>query len=134
YSSRTPEAREKTLIVVQTNADRAAVNAGVHEALTAGQDVRSVRIPVLVQEKTQTESLHSVAGLAQHHGKTVLAGDTYYTLIVTESDKTDGVVMLRDADKRDIPLSAFENSSRDIQVFRTETREMAEGEKVTFTR
>ncbi|EBV7123951.1 TraI family protein, partial [Salmonella enterica subsp. enterica serovar Livingstone] len=134
YSSRTPEAREKTLIVVQTNEDRNAVNAGVHEALTAGQDVRRIRIPVLVQEKTQTESLHSVAGLAEHHGKTVLAGDTYYTLIVTEGDKADGVVMLRDADKRDIPLSAFENSSRDIQVFRTETREMAEGEKVTFTR
>lgn len=134
YSSRTPDAREKTLIVVQTNADRAAVNAGVHEALTAGQDVRKVRIPVLVQEKTQTESLHSVAGLAQHHGKTVLAGDNYYTLIVTESDKAEGVVMLRDADKRDIPLSAFENSSRDIQVFRTEIREIAEGEKITFTR
>ncbi|HGY2267844.1 TPA: conjugative transfer relaxase/helicase TraI [Morganella morganii] len=134
YSSRTPEAREKTLIVVQTNADRAAVNAGVHEALTAGEGVRKVRIPVLVQEKTQTASLHSVAGLAQHHGKTVLAGDTYYTLIVTERDNADGVVMLRDADNRDIPLSAFENSSRDIQVFRTETREMAEGEKVTFTR
>ncbi len=131
---RLPDAHVPEKSVMQTNADRAAVNAGVHEALTAGRDVRIIRIPVLVQEKTQTESLHSVAGLAQHHGKTVLAGDTYYTLTVTERDKADGVVMLRDANKRDIPLSAFENSSRDIQVFRTETREIAEGEKVTFTR
>lgn len=134
YSSRTPEAREKTLVVVQTNADREAVNQGIHDALRPEMTGRQKRIEVLIQEKTQTESLHSVAGLAKHHGKTVLTGDQYYTLSATPGDRADGVVMLKDEENREFPLSAFENSSRDITVFRTETRLIAEGEKVTFTR
>ncbi|WP_435302479.1 hypothetical protein, partial [Escherichia coli] len=87
---------------------------------------------VLVREKTQTEALKSVAGLAQHNGGVALINQQYYT--IHNPDAANGVVMLRDAEGRDHLLSAFESSLRDIAVFSRREIRLSEGDLVRFTR
>ncbi|HBA8936709.1 TPA: conjugative transfer relaxase/helicase TraI [Escherichia coli] len=134
YTGRTAEARRQTLIVTQTNADAMAINAGIHDRLHEAGKTGEQELPVtvLVREKTQTEALKSVAGLAQHNGGVVLINQQYYT--IHSPDAANGVVMLRDAEGRDHLLSAFESSLRDIAVFSRREIRLSEGDLVRFTR
>lgn len=134
YTGRTSEARRQTLIVTQTNADALAINTGIHDRLhsTGKTGKREVTVPVLVREKTQTESLKSVAGLAQHSGDIALINQQYYT--IHSPDRAGGVVMLRDTEGRDHLLSAFESSLRDIAVYSRRDILLSEGDLVRFTR
>jgi hypothetical protein len=48
WTDRTPEARSRTLIIAQLNADRKAINAGIHAALAArGTGEKAIKVPVL---------------------------------------------------------------------------------------
>lgn len=134
YTGRTPEARRQTLILTQTNADAQAVNTGIHDRLheTGKTGEREVTVPVLVREKTLTETLKSVAGLAQHNGDIALINQQYYT--IHSPDRANGVVMLRDTEGRDHLLSAFESSLRDIAVYSRRDIRLSEGDLVRFTR
>lgn len=134
YTGRTAESRRQTLIVTQTNADCAAINAGIHDRLHEQEKLgsREVETTVLVREKTQTESLKSVAGLARHAGDVALINQQYYTL--HSPDGKNGVVMLRDQEGKDHLLSAFESSLRDIAVFSRQSITLSEGDLVRFTR
>ncbi|HFE4537093.1 TPA: conjugative transfer relaxase/helicase TraI [Escherichia coli] len=134
YTGRTSEARRQTLIVTQTNADALAINTGIHDRLhsTGKTAEREVTVPVLVREKTQTESLKSVAGLAQHSGDIALINQQYYT--IHSPSRAGGVVMLRDTEGRDHLLSAFESSLRDIAVYSRRDIRLSEGDLVRFTR
>lgn len=134
YTGRTAEARRQTLIVTQTNADSAAINAGIHDRLHEQGKLgsREVETTVLVREKTQTESLKSVAGLARYAGSIALINQQYYT--IHSPDGKNGVVMLRDQEGRDHLLSAFESSLRDIAVFSRQSISLSEGDLVRFTR
>lgn len=134
YTGRTAEARRQTLIVTQTNADAMAINAGIHDRLHETGKIGEHELPVtvLVREKTQTEALKSVAGLAQHNGGVALINQQYYT--IHSPDAANGVVMLRDAEGRDHLLSAFESSLRDIAVFSRREIRLSEGDLVRFTR
>lgn len=134
YTGRTSEARRQTLIVTQTNADALAINTGIHDRLhsTGKTGEREVTVPVLVREKTLTESLKSVAGLAQHSGDIALINQQYYT--IHSPDRAGGVVMLRDSEGRDHLLSAFESSLRDIAVYSRRDIRLSEGDLVRFTR
>ncbi|MEG0176000.1 MAG: conjugative transfer relaxase/helicase TraI, partial [Aeromonas sp.] len=134
YTGRTAESRRQTLIVTQTNADSAAINAGIHDRLHEQGKLgsREVETTVLVREKTQTESLKSVAGLARYAGSIALINQQYYTL--HSPDGKNGVVMLRDLEGKDHLLSAFESSLRDIAVFSCQSITLSEGDLVRFTR
>lgn len=134
YTGRTSEARRQTLIVTQTNADALAINTGIHDRLhaTGKTGEREVTVPVLVREKTLTESLKSVAGLAQHSGDIALINQQYYT--IHSPSRAGGVVMLRDTEGRDHLLSAFESSLRDIAVYSRRDIRLSEGDLVRFTR
>ncbi|TQN90353.1 UNVERIFIED_ORG: AAA domain-containing protein, partial [Citrobacter freundii] len=134
YTGRTPEARRQTLIVTQTNADAQAINTGIHDRLheRGKTGEREVTVPVLVREKTLTEALKSVAGLAQHSGDIALINQQYYT--IHSPDRANGVVMLRDTEGRDHLLSAFESSLRDIAVYSRRDIRLSEGDLVRFTR
>ncbi|EFU0743758.1 conjugative transfer relaxase/helicase TraI, partial [Escherichia coli] len=118
----------------QTNADAMAINAGIHDRLHEAGKTGEQELPVtvLVREKTQTEALKSVAGLAQHSGHIALINQQYYT--IHSPDAANGVVMLRDAEGRDHLLSAFESSLRDIAVFSRREIRLSEGDLVRFTR
>lgn len=134
YTGRTSEARRQTLIVTQTNADALAINTGIHDRLhaTGKTGEREVTVPVLAREKTLTEVLKSVAGLAQHSGDIALINQQYYT--IHSPDRASGVVMLRDTEGRDHLLSAFESSLRDIAVYSRRDIRLSEGDLVRFTR
>ncbi|EKE6653192.1 conjugative transfer relaxase/helicase TraI [Salmonella enterica subsp. enterica serovar Bredeney] len=134
YTGRTADARRQTLIVTQTNADSAAINAGIHERLheQGKLGVREVETTVLVREKTQAESLKSVAGLARYAGNIALINQQYYT--IHSPSGQNGVVLLRDLEGKDHLLSAFESSLRDIAVFSRQSITLSEGDLVRFTR
>lgn len=135
YRGRTAEAQKETLIVVQTNRDKDELNRGIHQILVEqGQLQGGKDVPILVRESTRTEALLSTAGLAQHAGKIALIQEQYYRIEVTREGVNDGVVTLVDEQGKGHLLSAFESSLRDIGIYRQETRHIAVGEKINFTR
>lgn len=135
YSSRTAQAREETLIVTQTNADKDAINAGIHADLQKrGALGREATVPVLVRVKTQADRLKSVAGMAEQSGNLALINDRYYTIRAVADGNEQGIVELVDDTGRAQALSAFESSLRDIAVYRKTSIPVSVGEKVSFSR
>ncbi|EQA1624802.1 conjugative transfer relaxase/helicase TraI [Enterobacter asburiae] len=135
FSSRTPEARDNTLIVTQTNADKNAINTAIHAQLQErGEFGREVTITVLDRVKTQTDRLKSVAGMMAQHGNIALINDRYYTIRAGQGSKQNGYVELIDDTGQAQALSAFESSLRDIAVFKPREIAVSVGEKVSFSR
>ncbi|EBS1713332.1 conjugative transfer relaxase/helicase TraI [Salmonella enterica subsp. enterica serovar Vitkin] len=135
FTGRTAEARDNTLIVTQTNADKNAINTAIHAQLQArGELGREVTITVLERVKTQTDRLKSVAGMATQHGNIALINDRYYTIRAGQDSRQNGYVELVDETGQAQALSAFESSLRDIAVFKPREIKVSVGEKVSFSR
>ncbi|EPZ8357892.1 conjugative transfer relaxase/helicase TraI [Enterobacter hormaechei] len=134
WRGRTREAQEQTLVVAQLNADRRAINEGIHQARREdgdiGQEERhlSVLSPVRVPDNT----LRSADGFAQYTGRTAMLNQQYYT--ITGTDTKSGVVFFRDRDGHEIMISPQENTAQDISVYETRTLAVSEGDKVLFNR
>lgn len=135
FTGRTAEARDNTLIVTQTNADKNAINTAIHAQLQErGELGREVTITVLDRVKTQTDRLKSVAGMAAQHGNIALINDRYYTIRAGQDSRQNGYVELVDEIGQAQALSAFESSLRDIAVFKPREIKVSVGEKVSFSR
>lgn len=135
FTGRTAEARAATLIVTQTNADKNAINAAIHERLQERGDLgREISITVLDRVKTHSDRLKSVAGMAEHHGKTALINDRYYTIRAGQDSQRNGYVELVGEDGRAQALSAFESSLRDVAIFEPRNITVSVGETVSFSR
>lgn len=135
FTGRTAEARDNTLIVTQTNADKNAINTAIHAQLQErGELGREVTITVLDRVKTQTDRLKSVAGMAAQHGNIALINDRYYTIRAGQDSRQNGYVELVDETGLAQALSAFESSLRDIAVFKPREIKVSVGEKVSFSR
>lgn len=135
FTGRTAEARDNTLIVTQTNADKNAINTAIHAQLQErGELGREVAITVLERVKTQTDRLKSVAGMAAQHGNIALINDRYYTIRAGKDSRQNGYVELVDETGQAQALSAFESSLRDISVFKPREIKVSVGEKVSFSR
>lgn len=135
FTGRTAEARDNTLIVTQTNADKNAINTAIHAQLQErGELGREVAITVLERVKTQTDRLKSVAGMAAQHGNIALINDRYYTIRAGQDSRQNGYVELVDETGQAQALSAFESSLRDIAVFKPREIKVSVGEKVSFSR
>lgn len=135
FTGRTAEARDNTLIVTQTNADKNAINTAIHAQLQErGELGREVTITVLDRVKTQTDRLKSVAGMAAQHGNIALINDRYYTIRAGQDSRQNGYVELVDETGQAQALSAFESSLRDIAVFKLREIAVSVGEKVSFSR
>lgn len=135
FTGRTAEARDNTLIVTQTNADKNAINTAIHAQLQErGELGREVTITVLDRVKTQTDRLKSVAGMAAQHGNIALINDRYYTIRAGKDSRQNGYVELVDDTGQAQALSAFESSLRDIAVFQSREIAVSVGEKVSFSR
>lgn len=135
FTGRTAEARDNTLIVTQTNADKNAINTAIHAQLQErGELGREVAITVLERVKTQTDRLKSVAGMAAQHGNIALINDRYYTIRAGQDSRQNGYVELVDETGLAQALSAFESSLRDIAVFKPREIKVSVGEKVSFSR
>ncbi|KGT87938.1 TraI family protein [Erwinia typographi] len=135
FTGRTAEARDNTLIVTQTNADKNAINTAIHAQLQERSELgREVTITVLDRVKTQTDRLKSVAGMAAQHGNIALINDRYYTIRAGKDSRQNGYVELVDETGQAQVLSAFESSLRDIAVFKLREIAVSVGEKVSFSR
>ena len=135
FTGRTAEGRASTLIVTQTNADKNAVNVAIHQRLQArGKLGTETVITVLDREKTHSDRLKSVHGMAEHAGKTALINDRYYEIHVRKDSQTGGIVELVDDTGQVQLFSAFESSLRDVAIFTSRQIAISVGERVTFSR
>ncbi|MDX7626736.1 MobF family relaxase [Enterobacter bugandensis] len=135
FTGRTAEGRASTLIVTQTNADKNAVNVAIHQRLQArGKLGTETVITVLDREKTHSDRLKSVHGMAEHAGKTALINDRYYEIHVRKDCQTGGIVELVDDTGQVQLFSAFESSLRDVAIFTSRQIAISVGECVTFSR
>ncbi|WLR86768.1 MobF family relaxase (plasmid) [Enterobacter hormaechei] len=135
FTGRTEEGRASTLIVTQTNADKNAINVAIHQRLqTCGKLGTETVITVLDREKTHSDRLKSVQGMAEHAGKTALINERYYGIRARKDDPTGGIVELVDDAGQVQLFSAFESSLRDVAIFTSRQIAVSVGEYVTFSR
>lgn len=135
FTGRTEEGRASTLIVSQTNADKNAINVAIHQRLqTCGKLGTETVITVLDREKTHSERLKSVQGMAEHAGKTALINERYYGIRARKDGQTGGIVELVDDSGQVQLFSAFESSLRDVAIFTSRQIAVSVGEYVTFSR
>ncbi|MCS5452298.1 conjugative transfer relaxase/helicase TraI [Enterobacter huaxiensis] len=134
WRGRTRDAQEQTLIVAQLNADRRAINEGIHDARRedghVGKEER--HLSVLSPVRVPDNALRSVGGFAPHVGKTAMMNSQYYT--ITGIDKENGLVHFRDREDNDLMLSPQENVMQDVQVYVSRQLAVSEGDKVLFNR
>lgn len=135
FTGRTKEGRASTLIVTQTNADKNAINVAIHQRLqSCGKLGTETVITVLDREKTHSDRLKSVQGMAEHAGKTALINDRYYGIRARKDGQTGGIVELVDDSGQVQLFSAFESSLRDVAIFTSRQITVSVGESVTFSR
>ncbi|MDW2744995.1 MULTISPECIES: conjugative transfer relaxase/helicase TraI [Atlantibacter] len=131
WIGRTPDARARTLIITQLNADRHAVNAGIHEQLAArgelGKDV--VTVPVLDKiSHTRHEFNKTAAWVA---GMVVKRGDRYQDVLAV--DRNGNTVTVRDEDGKVGLYSPRELITGDVQLFRRSRIDVRAGDLLRFT-
>ncbi|MEG5888122.1 conjugative transfer relaxase/helicase TraI [Enterobacter ludwigii] len=134
WRGRTREAQEQTLVVAQLNADRRAINAGIHQARLEDGDIgkEERHLSVLSPVRVPDNSLRSAGGFAQFTGKTAMLNNEYYT--ISGVDKDSGMVHFRDRDGHEIMISPQQNTAQDISVYETRDLVVSEGDKVMFNR
>jgi ATP-dependent exoDNAse (exonuclease V) alpha subunit len=98
WTDRTPEARSRTLIITQLNADRRAVNAGIHAVLAARGELGEKAITVPVLDKI-THTRHEFNKTdAWEAGMVVKRGDRYQDVLAV--DRNGSTVTVRDEEGR----------------------------------
>ncbi|MDE8558907.1 MobF family relaxase [Pantoea vagans] len=132
YMSRTPSAREETLIVTSLNDDRRALNAGIHKAMTEANELggKAVLVPVLERVTSGRHDFNRFD--AWKVGHVVLSGDRY--LKVTGLDRGTKNVLLRDEDGRMRYYSPTELNATEIEVFWQQTLELRTGDSIRMTK
>ena len=131
WKDRTPEARSRTLIIAQLNADRKAINAGIHAALAARGELgeKAIKVPVLDKithtrhEFNKTESWEA--------GMVVKRGDRYQDVVAV--DRNGSTVTVRDEEGKIGLVSPKELITGDVQLFRRSEMEVRSGDLLKFT-
>ncbi|ELU5570847.1 conjugative transfer relaxase/helicase TraI [Escherichia coli] len=131
WMGRTPDVRARTLIITQLNADRHAVNAGIHEQLTArgelGKD--AITVPVLDKISHTRHEFNKTA--AWNAGMVVKRGDRYQDVMAV--DRNGNTVTVRDEDGKVGLYSPRELIAGDVELFRRGQIEVRAGDLVRFT-
>jgi conjugative transfer relaxase protein TraI len=131
WITRTPDVRNRTIIITQLNADRKAVNAGIHEVLLErgelGKD--SVEVPVLEKiSHTRHEFNKTTAWSA---GMVVKRGDQYQDVIAV--DRNGSLITVRNEDGRLGMYSPRELITGDVELFTRSSLTVREGSEIRFT-
>jgi conjugative transfer relaxase protein TraI len=133
WAGRTPEAQQETIIIAHLNADRRDINRMIHDVRhergEVGQEERTYT--VLIPERVPDNALRSGETFAPYKGSVAMVNSHYYRV---EGVNEDNVVTLRDADGKALLISAQENSSQDISLFREDSVTVSEGDRVRFSR
>lgn len=132
YVSRTPAARAKTMIITQLNADRQAINTGIHAALARRGELgdREVTVPVLTRIGGGRHDFNRITDWKA--GQVVLENDRYLSVMAVDLG-TDKVV-LRDEDGRTRWLSPAELNATGIEVFERGRLGVREGDSLRFNK
>jgi conjugative relaxase-like TrwC/TraI family protein len=132
YMSRTPDARERTMIVVQLHEDRQAINAGIHQAMVDEKELGEKAITVSILDRI-TGGRHDFNRINDwKSGQVVLANERY--LSVTGVDKGTERVFLRDENGRMHYYSPSELNATEIEVFERREIELREGDSVRMSK
>ncbi|MDF1896740.1 conjugative transfer relaxase/helicase TraI [Rahnella contaminans] len=132
YMSRTPDARERTMIVVQLHADRQAINAGIHQAMVDEKLLgeKAVTVPILDRITGGRHDFNRINDWKA--GQVVLANERY--LNVTGVDNGTDRVFLRDENGRMHYYSPAELNATEIEVFQRREIELREGDSVRMSK
>ncbi|WP_035889975.1 MobF family relaxase [Kosakonia radicincitans] len=131
WISRTPAARERTLVIAQLNEDRASINNGIYAALEARGELGSEKIRVPVLDKIQ-HTRHEFNKLqAWQPGMVVKRGDVYQDVVAV--DKNGSLISVRNESGRLAWYSPRELLTGDVELFNRSGRELSAGTVVRFT-
>lgn len=131
WTGRTQDARARTLIITQLNADRRAVNAGIHASLAERGELgeNAVRVPVLEKiTHTRHEFNQTQAWQA---GMVVKRGDRYQDVLAV--DRNGSTVTVRGEEGRIGLYSPRELITGDVQLFHRREIEVRAGDLLKFT-
>jgi conjugative relaxase-like TrwC/TraI family protein len=132
YMSRTPDARERTMIVVQLHSDRQAINAGIHQAMVDEKLLgeKAVTVPILDRITGGRHDFNRINDWKA--GQVVLTNERY--LSVTGVDNGTDRVFLRDENGRMHYYSPAELNATEIEVFQRREIELREGDSVRMSK
>lgn len=131
WTDRTPEARSRTLIIAQLNADRKAINAGIHAALAARGELGEKGITVPMLDKI-THTRHEFNKTeAWQPGMVVKRGDRYQDVLAV--DRNGSTVTVRDEEGKIGLYSPKQLITGDVQLFRRSEMEVRTGDLLKFT-
>jgi len=132
YMSRTPDARERTMIVVQLHEDRQAINTGIHQAMVDEKVLgdKAITVPILDRITGGRHDFNRINDWKA--GQVVLANERY--LSVTGVDKGTDRVFLRDENDRMHYYSPAELNVTEIEVFERREIELREGDSVRMSK
>lgn len=131
WTGRSPEARARTLIITQLNADRQSVNAGIHRQLHERGELGDTSITVPVLDKithTRHEFNKTQAWTA---GMVVKRGDRYQDVLAV--DRNGNTVTVRDEEGKIGLYSPRELITGDVQLFKRNQIEVRQGDLLRFT-
>nr|WP_318384819.1 conjugative transfer relaxase/helicase TraI [uncultured Enterobacter sp.] len=131
WTERTPQARQNTLIITQLNADRQAVNAGIHAELAGRGELgeKSITVPVLEKMSHTRHQFNKTA--AWQAGMVVKRGDRYQDVVAV--DKNGSLVTVRDEDGRLGMVSPRELITADVELFTRSGMTVNAGDELRFT-
>ncbi|WP_373964388.1 MobF family relaxase [Kosakonia sacchari] len=131
WISRTPAARESTLVIAQLNEDRESINNGIYAALEARGELGREKIRVPVLEKIQ-HTRHEFNKLqAWQPGMVVKRGDAYQDVVAV--DKNGSLISVKNESGRLAWYSPRELLTGDVELFNRRERELSAGTVVRFT-
>jgi len=132
FMSRTDEAREQTMIMVQLHADRKAINEGIHEAMVITKELGEAHriVPVLDRINGGRHDFNRIDDWEA--GQVVMANQRY--LHVTGVDQDNGNVILKDEAGRTHFWSPQELNATEIEVFETRSIELRTGDSVRLSK
>ncbi|EHA0391971.1 conjugative transfer relaxase/helicase TraI [Salmonella enterica] len=131
WTGRTQDARSRTLIITQLNADRQAVNAGIHAELARRGELghNAIMAPIL-DKITHTRHEFNKTG-AWEAGMVVKRGDRYQDVLAV--DRNGNTVTVRDEEGKIGLYSPKELITGDVQLYRRSEREIRAGDLLKFT-
>jgi len=134
FAGRTPSAQAQTLVVAHLNADRHAINQGIHDALKKNGELGrgELTLTVLEPARVPDKALRSAEGFSDHIGHVAVMDNRHLT--VTGVDTAQGLVTLTDESGKPTVISNFQNSTQDISLYVPRDITVSTGDRMRFTR
>lgn len=131
WIGRTPAARAQTLIITQLNADRQAVNAGIHAQMASRGELgeQAITVPVLNKITHTRHEFNKTA--AWQTGMVVKRGDRYQDVLAV--DRNGNTVTVRDEEGKIGLYSPKELITGDVQLFSRSEMEVRAGDLLKYT-